>query len=137
MTAGGLASIGSRALAWTVDAVLIGLMRGLIQLLQIPDIPINTGSLVTEGIITIALMFLYLCVLPIFMDGRTVGKAALGIRIVTVTGKPLTLWTLFIRNWAGYIVSGLFLGIGYLWALNNEQRQTWHDLAANTLVIKD
>ena len=34
------------------------------------------------------------------------------------------------------IVSGLACGLGYLWMLWDPQRQTWHDKAAGTYVVR-
>ena len=32
-------------------------------------------------------------------------------------------------------VSGFACAIGFIWALFNKEKQTWHDLAANTVVV--
>ncbi len=132
-----LADVKTRAQAWVIDITLFTLLRGLIELLNIPNIALGgSGVLISEGILTVVLMFAYLCILPILTNGRTPGKTALGIRIVTLDNQQLTMSRLFIRNWLGYIASGLPLGAGYLWAAQNETCQTWHDLAANTIVVK-
>lgn len=75
--------------------------------------------------------FLYNWLLIAYNDGRTLGKMALGIRIARPDGSAVDLGTAAAR--AGMaIVSGLALGIGYLWAAWDPERRTWHDMVANT-----
>lgn len=67
--------------------------------------------------------------------GKTVGKAVLGIEVVkhswTRPGLGRGLLREFVSN-----ISGLFLGIGYLNAIWDEESRTWHDHGADTWVIK-
>lgn len=69
--------------------------------------------------------------------GKTLGSALLAIRIVRVsTGKRPGFGVGFGR----YVVSGisgLCLGLGFFWAIWNSRRQTWHDWACDTVVIRD
>ncbi len=75
--------------------------------------------------------FLYNWLMIAFNDGRTIGKMAMGIRIARPDGSSVDLGTAAAR--AGMaIVSGLALGIGYLWAAWDPERRTWHDMVANT-----
>jgi uncharacterized RDD family membrane protein YckC len=90
-------------------------LRSFIEFLNIPNIPSGSNSVfVTSGIILVVVSFLYFCVLPLFLDGRTIGKALLRIRVMSVNDTPLTVGRLFTRNWAGYFVSGLPMGLGFL-----------------------
>jgi uncharacterized RDD family membrane protein YckC len=133
-----LAPISMRAVAFGVDMMIGALLRSITQALPLPDIPIGeNGTLLTDGILLIVLSFLYFCVLPLYLGGRTPGKLLLGIRIMSLTEKPLTIRRLFVRNWLGYIGSGLLIGIGFFWATVSSQRQTWHDIIAETVVVKD
>ncbi len=68
-------------------------------------------------------------------NGATPGKMALGIRIVSVDGEPLTKKQSFVR-WLGYIPGGLVLGLGYLWMLWDAENRCWHDRMANTHVVR-
>lgn len=131
-----LAPISTRALALGVDLYMGAALRGFLESLNIPNIPIGGGTLHTAGIALIALTFLYFCVLPLYLDGQTPGKLLFGIRVVSLTEKPLTVGRLFTRNWLGYLGSGLLLGAGFVWAATNRQKQTWHDIVAETVVIQ-
>jgi uncharacterized RDD family membrane protein YckC len=133
-----LATIKLRAFALLLDMFGLMICYQIIVRLNIPDITLNTDSkLISSGIIMISMQFLYLCVLPVYLHGRTLGKMAFGIRIVTLEDTPLTLLSSFKRNWIGYIFSSCAIGLGYIWALNNEKQQTWHDIFAGTVVIVD
>jgi uncharacterized RDD family membrane protein YckC len=132
-----LADLRTRALAFIIDFVVIGVLYMIIEILNIPDIPINTKSwLQLDGILYLTTIFTYLCVLPFIFNGSTMGKSLMGIRVTTTDGQPLTIWRLFLRNWPGYLMSFLPLGLGFIVSLKNEKFQTWHDKATNTIVIR-
>lgn len=65
--------------------------------------------------------------------GQTPGKLLLGLRIVRVNGKPLTLRYALLRYF-GYWLSAIPLGLGFLWVLVDDTRQGWHDKLAGTCV---
>lgn len=67
--------------------------------------------------------------------GQTLGKRALGIRVVDFdTGGQIGYGRAFIR-WIGRIVSGIVIYIGYLWMLWDREKQTWHDKFAGDVVV--
>lgn len=66
--------------------------------------------------------------------GQTVGMYVLGIRVVRLDGKHMTLLG-SIGRWFGLILSMLPLGLGFLWVLFDDRRQGWHDKLAHTCVI--
>lgn len=67
---------------------------------------------------------------------RTIGQAALGLRVRRSDGRPLTLGPA-IRRVIGYYLSILPLFLGFLWVLVDDRRQGWHDKLADTVVIYD
>jgi uncharacterized RDD family membrane protein YckC len=75
--------------------------------------------------------FLYSWLMLAFNDGRTLGKMAMGIRIAKPDGSSLDLGTAAARSGMA-IVSGLALGLGYLWAAWDPENRTWHDQVADT-----
>ena len=67
--------------------------------------------------------------------GQTVGKSAMGIRVIDFqTGGPIGYGRGFIR-YIGRIVSGVVILLGYLWMLWDPENQTWHDKLAGTVVV--
>ena len=67
--------------------------------------------------------------------GQTVGKKALGIRVIDFrAGGPIGYGRGLLRNLAK-LLSGLVFGLGYLWMLWDPEKQTWHDKLATTVVV--
>lgn len=68
------------------------------------------------------------------VTGQTPGKAVMGVRIVRLDGRPMTLWTSIVRA-LGYSISLSSVGLGFLLALSDDRRQALHDKFAGTCVI--
>jgi uncharacterized RDD family membrane protein YckC len=66
--------------------------------------------------------------------GQTIGMYIMGIRIVRLDGKHMTLLGSTVR-WLGLFLSMLPLGLGFLWVLIDDRRQGWHDKLAHTCVV--
>jgi uncharacterized RDD family membrane protein YckC len=66
--------------------------------------------------------------------GQTVGKAIMGLRVVTIDGKRLGVKRSFVRTLC-YTVSLAPLGLGFLWVLGEDRRRAWHDKIAYTYVL--
>jgi len=66
--------------------------------------------------------------------GQTVGKAIMGLRVVTIDGKRLGVRRAFIRTLC-YTLSLAPLGLGFLWVLGEDRRRAWHDKIAHTYVL--
>jgi uncharacterized RDD family membrane protein YckC len=67
--------------------------------------------------------------------GQTLGQRAMGIRIIDAEGNPPGAGRGLGRVLAS-ILSGLVLGLGYIWAAFHPQKRTWHDSIAGTWVIR-
>jgi len=65
----------------------------------------------------------------------TPGKWLLGIAVVDELGRPLSFARSLRRN-AAKPLSFLPLGLGCFWAIWSSRRQAWHDMIADTLVVK-
>ena len=65
----------------------------------------------------------------------TPGKIIFNLKIVDADtgGKPSFLR--FVGRLIGYNISVIFLMLGFLWALIDGRKQTWHDKLANTMVV--
>lgn len=71
------------------------------------------------------------------MDGQTLGKRAMGIRVVRTDGQALSMLDAFLRNVIGYFVSIITLFIGFIWAVFDRDNQAVHDKIAGTIVVRD
>jgi len=67
--------------------------------------------------------------------GQTLGKMALGIKVISSDGTPVS-WGKSLLRYVGYIVSGLVLGLGFIWVAFDARRQGWHDKIAGTYVVR-
>jgi uncharacterized RDD family membrane protein YckC len=69
------------------------------------------------------------------LDGRTIGKWLLGLRVVDRNQEPITYSQALVRL-IGYLLSAFF-GLGFLWIMFNRRKRGWHDLLARTWVIRE
>lgn len=89
---------------------------------------------ITFAIIWAAGLFVYLWIGN--AGWRTMGKGLTGVRVVRKdSGQPLGPWRGLLRT-LGYIVSLVPLGVGFLWAIWDKDKQTWHDKIAGSVVVR-
>jgi uncharacterized RDD family membrane protein YckC len=113
-----------RFAAALIDGILLGIVSGILRAI-LGGAGSGIGFLVTIG------YFTYFH----GSTGQTPGDAALSIRIVDKdNGQPIGYGRAFVR-WLVSIVSGIVILLGYLWMLWDSEKQTWHDKAANDVVI--
>ncbi|TBO40276.1 RDD family protein [Pedobacter kyonggii] len=66
----------------------------------------------------------------------TIGKKLLNIKVTDLEGSQVSFGISLVRNFSK-ILSVIPVFFGYLYSFLNKKNQCWHDIAANTLVIKD
>jgi hypothetical protein len=76
----------------------------------------------------------YFSLLPAWWGGQTLGKKLLGLRVVELTGKPMTV-LLGLKRYGGYAAGMATGGLGFAQALWDANRQGLQDKAAHTVVI--
>lgn len=127
-----------RVVAYIIDVILVGLVlsvvMGIFGLRQV-----NTEDLSdidpTVNLLTILVFWLYFALLESSERGATVGKMAMGLRVVTGEGKRLTFLNATGRFFAR-ILSGAIFCIGYIMVAFTDRKRGLHDMIANTVVIK-
>lgn len=67
--------------------------------------------------------------------GLTLGMRAWKVRLVFAQ-MPKPGWGLCLLRFAVSLVSMLALGGGFMWALFDRERRTWHDLATGSALIR-
>jgi len=69
------------------------------------------------------------------MEGKTIGKWLLGLRVVGAEQGAVTYKRALLRwiGWLGFAP----IGLGFLWVLWSREKRAWHDLLARTWVIRD
>lgn len=69
--------------------------------------------------------------------GATPGMKITGNRLVDAnSGLPIGTGRAFGRALFANVISPLFCALGYLWALWDGRRQTWHDKVVGSVVVK-
>lgn len=126
---------GRRVVATIIDSIVLGV---LVRILGI-DVPTD-GRDLTElsfgGSAAAAVVVLLYYILLEGTVGRTVGKFATGIRVVSQDGGKAGLVSALVRTLLR-VIDGL---LGYLVALiivvNSDRRRRLGDMAAKTLVVR-
>jgi uncharacterized RDD family membrane protein YckC len=65
----------------------------------------------------------------------TPGKILLNMKIVSLRTGGAPTWDQAAVRIGASVLSALPLGLGYLWAMFDPRRQTWHDKIAGTVVF--
>lgn len=92
-------------------------------------------TLLNSCSMTVIVMYIFYFIYFHAAAGQTIGKRMLGMKVVRTTGEPISAGTAFLRG-VGYILSGLFFCLGFLWIAFDGRKQGWHDKIAGTLVVR-
>jgi uncharacterized RDD family membrane protein YckC len=133
------AGVASRLLAALIDVcVTVGFLLTAGYAVAI------TGATDSWGVTFMAfVVFAALLVLPVveqmLMRGRTPGKAALGLRAVTLDGAPIRFRQAVLRTMGGLVDRLMPPGgiTGVLFVIGTARSQTIGDLVAGTVVVRD
>jgi uncharacterized RDD family membrane protein YckC len=116
------ASFGTRFIAALIDGVIVGVASAVLRILGVPFV----GLLLSLG---------YYTYFEGGESGQTIGKRTMNIRVADAeSGGSIGPGRAAVR-WLGRLVSGIALGLGYLWMLWDENSQTWHDKMATCVVV--
>ncbi len=120
--------VGPRFLAVLIDAIILGVIGGILGAI-FRDSPGLSGGV--TGLLALA----YFIVLEA-TQGATLGKMALGLRVVKTDGSPITWTESIIRNLLR-IIDGLFVYlVGAIFVWTSPLKQRLGDRAAHTVVVK-
>jgi uncharacterized RDD family membrane protein YckC len=120
------AGFGQRLLAFLIDVIILWAVQGAIWAITNQTVAAAVGLLVQLA---------YFTYFEGSASGQTVGKRALGIRVVDFGGGgPIGPGRAFIR-WICRILSSIPCLLGYFWMLWDREKQTWHDKLATTVVV--
>lgn len=126
------AGLFARFFAASIDP-LIGLVVYLLAIGLFGSISPDSG--VMTAVIFPFVYFVWF--LTLLRKGKTPGKLLLGLQVVDHrNGEIPGFARMFVREGFGKIISGLFLGLGYFWAIFDRNHQAWHDKIAGTVVLK-
>jgi uncharacterized RDD family membrane protein YckC len=129
---------GDRLAAAALDLVILGGVDVAVVYLtlRMAELTMNDWLLLPLGPLAAFLVLLkaaYFCAFTA-IGGQTIGKMALGLRVVTEAGAPLDGACAVRRTLAG-AVSAAALGLGFIPALVGPERRALHDRLTNTRVV--
>jgi uncharacterized RDD family membrane protein YckC len=120
------AGFGERLVAWLIDLII----------LIIPSIvvfAIFDGAMrQLINVLVDAVYFVYFW----STSGQTPGKSVMKLKVVYADGGAILSPGQAIVRYIGTIISGIVIGLGYLWIIWDPKHEGWHDKIANTKVIK-
>ena len=135
-----LAELGSRVGAYAIDfLVQMGIWVALAILTGVGSAFGLLGSSATGQAIAFAVGFIvvfwgYFPFLEEIWNGRTIGKRALGLRVVRVSGQPSGFAPILVRNLLRPVDMAL---LGPIFMVLTRRHQRIGDLAAGTVVIRE
>lgn len=138
------AGVGSRGIAFLIDlAILVAVLLALNAFLgyliddaagPLPEWVVISITLVVNFVV----FFGYWIGFETLMHGRTPGKAAIGLRVVTVEGSPVRFRHAAARAALGQIDFTLTGGVAaVLSALLSKRQQRLGDMVAGTVVLRE
>lgn len=139
------AGFWKRVAAYFIDYTLVTMVTsvigfvvvlGIVGMSGLADESSTSGIVaqVVNMLISLALTCTYYTWFHASAGGATLGKMAVGIKVVRPGGERLTVGRA-IGRYFGFVLSGLTLGIGYLMAAFTDRKQGLHDMISDTLVV--
>jgi uncharacterized RDD family membrane protein YckC len=128
-------------MAWIIDALLFAVVGYIVgQLLGQDTFSSKNGTVSYElsggpFLLTSLVGMIYYVAMEGSKAGQTLGKKAMGIRVIDEkVGGPIGYGRAFVR-WIGRVVSAIPLLLGYFWMIWDKNKQTWHDKFASAIVV--
>ena len=112
-----------RLAAWVIDAVITGVIGGIIDAL--------VGVAFLGSIVSVLYFVLFTG-----LRGQTPGKMALGIMVVNQQGNVPGIGRAALREIIGKLVSTIPILLGFLWVGWDRRKRGWHDHISGTYVVR-
>ncbi|MFO0959918.1 MAG: RDD family protein [Isosphaeraceae bacterium] len=144
----GYGGFWARVVAAFLDGIIVSVLSSIVVALLSPILNKETlDSLTDSGFLKDAVPFVsgstasflislaYQTAMNTGSHQASLGKMAMGLRVVTDQGLPLSVPKAAIRELAK-ILSSMILGIGFLMVAFSSRKQGLHDKIAGTLVVR-
>lgn len=132
-----------RVVARLIDGITLGLAQAFIALLFfgtfgaqfLPSLMRSApiGLRLSFHVLSYAIAIAYEA-LFLRYQGATLGKMALGLKVVRSNGESLG-WGVSVGRYFMYLISGIILGIGYIMVGFDNEKRALHDRVCDTRVI--
>jgi len=134
-----------RVVAYLIDGILLNVAFGIIgAIIGVPMVPGDPAKmdpmelfehLGRFQLVALVVTWLYFALMESSPRGATIGKMALGLRVVDEQGSRISFLRATGRFFAKFL-SSIILLIGYLMVAFTERKRGLHDIIAGTLVVK-
>lgn len=115
-----------RLYALALDAVLVALLYAFCSSLLPGFIHLHGPPVLPLAIYAVLMWKL---------KGTTVGGIVCGLKVVRLDGREVDWGTAVVRT-LGCFLSLAVVGLGFLWVAIDDDRQSWHDKIAGTIVVR-
>lgn len=150
------APLGARLIAFFIDAMIAGIplillcqAANLVLLMPFMLLPLASLTMavpdqlrppIAIAVFSLAFYILYQPVCLLLLNGRTVGKLLMGIKVVHQDGSRLKFTDAIAREIVGKsIISNITLGlapaVSFIWAVLSKEHKTVHDTIGDTRVV--
>lgn len=136
------ATAGSRSAAFLIDYIIILLivlgLNGLIHLAdRIGGDVFSSYFVAVIYLVVGTLLWAYFVISEIILDGSSIGKRVLGIRVIKEDGSPIDIVDSLTRNFIRFVdlLPGTCL-VGFVVMMLNEKSKRLGDYAAGTVVVR-
>jgi uncharacterized RDD family membrane protein YckC len=128
-----------RLVAYIIDAIVLSVVVGIIAAIvgvklfdtENPEAAFDP----TLNLVSLVISWLYFALMESSERGATLGKMAVGLRVVSSSGQRLSFLNATGRYFAK-LLSALILCIGFLMIAFTDRKRGLHDMIAGTLVVK-
>lgn len=130
-----LASVVERGFAWLIDAIVYGLFVMILAIIMQPET--DDESMFFIIAVVLPPFFFYTVLMEWLNDGRSLGKMALGLKVVRVDGRPVKVYD-FLMRWM-FRWLDIYMTFGALSAVMvsaTVRGQRLGDMLADTTVIQ-
>ncbi|MBT2340361.1 MULTISPECIES: RDD family protein [Pseudomonas] len=97
----------------------------------------EAGALDGDPLLSTVLLFVLFAFFAKFWthNGQTLGMQVWGIRVQNADGTAISLWQALLR-FVVSIASWLLVGLGFIWALFDKRKRSWHDIYSDTQLVR-
>jgi uncharacterized RDD family membrane protein YckC len=141
-----LAGVGSRFLAIAFDTLLQAFAFGLLAIVAVASRFVAAGAWPSVGPWVLGALILagfvvysgYFAVFESIWSGQTPGKRLVALRVIDVSGRPVTVYAALIRNVLRILdqIPGIY-AVGIISVVVTKRNQRLGDLAAGTVVVHE
>jgi uncharacterized RDD family membrane protein YckC len=138
-----LAGVGSRFMACILDLFMLSIVFLVVNFALSDGIGTSSRSdtILEEGLAFLAFVLLfvgYFIICEMLWSGRSIGKRAAGIRVISATGAAAGFWSILLRNIARLIdFLPAFYIAGSISIMASANNQRIGDMLAGTIVIRE